>query len=251
MNPRQILEKEFLTRRQRNPHYSLRAFSKMLGVPSGRVSQLLTEKRRFTPKLGAKIVKSLNYDPRQAQDFLRAIGETRKPGIAEVPPASSLDMEKYETIADPVHFAILSLLETENFAGTAAAVAARLSISTVEARRALRRLITVELVKAEGDAFRLAGKPGLATSQDISSAAIRRAHRQHLAENAAALEEVAVELRDISSITMAVDPARLPEAKKRIQDFRRSLSAFLEGGVKREVYRIDIQLVPLTGRGKQ
>jgi hypothetical protein len=53
-------------------------------------------------------------------------------------------------------------------------------------------------------------------------------------------------------MTMAIDPKKLPQAKERIRDFRRGLSEFLESGNRSEVYRINIQLMPVTKkRGKQ
>ena len=60
-----------------------------------------------------------------------------------------------------------------------------------------------------------------------------------------------MELRDFTSMTMAIDPEKLTEAKKKIREFRRGLSEFLEAGKKEEVYRLNIQLVPVTKRGKK
>ena len=51
---------------------------------------------------------------------------------------------------------------------------------------------------------------------------------------------------DITGITMAIDSKKLKEAKKRITNFRRSLAEFLESGTRDSVYRLNLQLFPLS-----
>ena len=160
-------------------------------------------------------------------------------------------MDQFEAIADPVHFSILSLLETKGFSGLPKDIAAQLNLDIVEARAAAERLVRLGLLRFDARGrLRLAKSPGLTTSHDVRSAALRRAHRKVLEESIAALEDVPVELRDITSITMAIDPAKLPEAKERLRELRRSLSDFLETGNRTEVYRLNVQLVPVTRKIK-
>lgn len=250
-NPKNWLEEEYLRRKRVNPAYSLRAFARLLDLPSGRLSQLLSEKRRLTPALGKKIALRLSYDPERAGHFLETIHQSRKSHTPVAARSSGryapLDMDQFQSIADPLHFSILSLLELDEFDGSLREAAKRLGISPVEARAAVERLERLGLLES-APKLRLTRSPGLTTSHDVQSAALRHAHRKVLEEAAASLDEVAVELRDLTSITMAIDPARLPEAKKRLRELRRSLSEFLEGGKKQEVYRLNIQLVPVTRR---
>ena len=59
MDLRATLERELESRRRRNPRYSLRAFARALGTNHGTLSQILSSKRRLTPRsirrLGARI----------------------------------------------------------------------------------------------------------------------------------------------------------------------------------------------------
>jgi uncharacterized protein (TIGR02147 family) len=249
------LEAEYLRRRRKNDAYSLRAFARLLDIPSGRVSQLLARKRNFTPKLGAKIARQLGYDPQLTQKFLGTIDSQRRQGRAPVTPArdlAPLPMDQFEAIADPLHFSILSLLETKNFSGELRDVALDLGVDVVEARAALDRLARLGLVAVDAKGrHKLAKSPGLTTTHDVQNAALRRSHRRVLEESIAALEEIPVELRDITSITMAIDPARLPEAKEKLRALRRNLSDFLETGARTAVYRLNVQLVPVTKRNKK
>ena len=45
---------------------------------------------------------------------------------------------------------------------------------------------------------------------------------------------------------MAISTAKLSEARKLIMDFRRKLCAFLEDGQRDAVYRLNVQLFPLS-----
>jgi len=248
--PKHWLETEYLQRKKKKSSYSLRAFSRLLDLPSGRVSQLLSEKRSLTPSLGKKVALRLGFDPVKTHRFLSSIESSRK-NRRKLPVShgvyAPLDMDQFQSIADPVHFSILSLIETRGFSGTLKEISQRLNLDSVETRAAVDRLQRLGLVETEPK-IRLAKKPGLTTSHDVQSSALRVAHKKVLEEAMTSLEDISVELRDITSITMAVDPAKLAEAKKRLREFRRSLSEFMETGPQTEVYRLNIQLVPVTKR---
>ncbi len=243
-----MLESEYLARRQRNAAYSLRAFAKFLDLPSGRLSQLLSKKRRFTPKIGKKIASRLNFDPWKTEQLLRSIEALRKgSSLAPTVPYSPIAMDQFQTIADPVHFSVLSLLELDNFQGKPTAVAEKLAISVVEARGVLARLQRVGLVQIDkSGAYSLTAQEARATTTDISFAALRECHKRLLRDSIDLIDTVPIELRDVTSITMAIDSKKLAEAKKKIRDFRRSMAEFLESGKKKEVYRMNIQLLPVT-----
>ncbi len=60
------------------------------------------------------------------------------------------------------------------------------------------------------------------------------------------LDDVPVEFRDFSSMTIAVDPEKLPEAKAVIREFRQKMASLLRDGNKTEVFQFALQLYPLT-----
>jgi len=63
------LRQEYVKRRTRNPSYSLRAFSRALHIPSGRISELFARKRTLTPALATRIARELSLSNEQQQDF--------------------------------------------------------------------------------------------------------------------------------------------------------------------------------------
>jgi uncharacterized protein (TIGR02147 family) len=106
------------------------------------------------------------------------------------------------------------------------------------------------LVVQQGDAWLDTGK-NLTTPSSVPSAALRGAHRQYMVKAIDSLEKDPIDLRDMSGITMAISSKKIPEARKLIQDFRRRLCAFLEDGDKDAVYRLNVQLFPLSSAETQ
>lgn len=263
LSPRIQLQEEFNRRKARNRHYSLRAFARALDLPPGRLSEILSDKRPMTLELGEKISASLGFSPEIRKHFLEKVRQTRRErsswkkieqGSAEAPDPAQSDFEQlsedsFQVLADWYHFAIFVLIETDDFDPSLLWIAKRLDISTIEARSAIERLDRIGLIEEKRGSW-VTTRKNLTTSHEVSSSALKHSHRQDLERAISSLEEVPIELRDITSVTMAIDPARLPEAKKMIAAFRRKLCRYLESGKKKEVYNLNVQLVPISQRQK-
>ncbi|MBO9668301.1 MAG: DUF4423 domain-containing protein [Bdellovibrio sp.] len=102
----------------------------------------------------------------------------------------------------------------------------------------------------EATQWKLTGN-NMSTPRNIPSAKIREGHRQFILRAADALEAHSVDQRDITGITMAINRKKFAEAKGLIEDFRRRLSTFLETGPRDSVYRLNVQLFPLTQENKK
>jgi len=84
-------------------------------------------------------------------------------------------------------------------------------------------------------------------ANDYTHAAFRRLQRQVLEKALDALEEIPYKKRDQTSLTMAIDSKKVPQAREKIKKFRRSLCEFLRGTNSfDEVYQMSISLYPLT-----
>ena len=229
----------------------------MLGLPPGRMSEILANKRPLTPNIGRTVADRLGLDPTARTQFLATIqkekASRKKPTLGTPAPANDkidknyqqLSVDAFHVISDWYHFAILSLVETDDFRSEPKWIAKRLGISVIEVRTALERLLRLELLEQKNKTIKRTAK-NLTTTQDVQSSAIRHSHRQVLEKAVASLEEVAVADRDITSISMAMDPKKLPIAKEMIRQFRRTLCSFLESDKKEEIYYLTVQLFPVT-----
>jgi uncharacterized protein (TIGR02147 family) len=255
------LRAELARRQAGNAHYSLRSFARTLGIPSGRLSELLLHKRYLTPRLGRQIAERLKYPVRERTRFLAAI-ERQQAAVKRLRRVTSLEeksdvyqplsFDAFHAVADWPHFAILSLVKTSDFRSDPEWIARRLGLEAGEVRETIARLKRLGLLR-ETDGRLRRTRERLTNTQDISSTALKRSHRQSLEQVVRALDEVSLEDRDITSVTAAIDVSKIPLAKTLIKNFRRTLSDLLEDGERTEVYNLNISLVPVTRvrRGKR
>jgi predicted transcriptional regulator len=242
------LQKTFAERARKNPQYSLRAFARALDIDSSTLSALLRRKRPLTAKTARKLIASLDIkDPAEIQSLLLGTLEAEA-GISQ-PAYDEMALEAAEAISSWEHYAILALLEIGGFTTTTRSVAARLNLPQAVAMECLQRLAKLGLVAQQGDSWKLTAK-NLASPANVPSAAIREALRQYMEKAMVSLEKDPISVRDMTGTTIAIDPDKLPAARKLIREFRHKLSAFLEDGHKRSVYRLNVQLFPLTQEEK-
>lgn len=251
-SPLQVLSSEFIRRRSKNPLYSLRRFAEHLGIPSGRLSEILNGKRALSYKQALKIASSLNMRPAETSALLECLGNSDKnPKKVSVPQSELvLQEEIFTLITEWYHYAILSLIRTDDFDPRPKVIARRLGISSIEASTALRRLENLNLIQKQKGSWQRTYEP-ITTSWDIPSSALRKAHEQDLQQAITALYEVPAKEREISSFTFPSSPSMVPKAKKQIRNFLKKLSKQMESGKCTEVYNLNIQLIPVTRRKRK
>lgn len=91
----------------------------------------------------------------------------------------------------------------------------------------------------------------LTANYGAPNSALRKLARQLLQKAIDSLESQSMDERDVTHVTMAIDPSRLPEAKKMIAKFRRDLCAFLEQGRRTEVYAFSPALFRISKKQKK
>ena len=246
-----LLSRKLTEARFKNTSYSLRAFSRKLGLSSSAVSEILNGKRMISAKLADRIVTRLSLDPEEAGKVIALFSQKRKATLpkGDLKKAYRLSVDEFHAISDWYHFAILSLLETTGAKTDPAWIAKRLKLGVREATGALNRLESLGMLKREKGKLVLTGKSFHSTDH-VANLALRKTHAQNLELAKKSLEVDDLDARDFTAMTMAIDPAKLPEAKNLIREFRNRLAAFLEQDVKLEVYKLCIQLIPLS-RGEK
>jgi len=259
----EIINEEFGARVESNPSYSMRAFARDLEISPSRLSEILNERGGMSSKMAEKIAKQLGLISEEV-GYFKALVE-RKHGRSEKikknaityiqnkylsNEVKSLSHETFKVISDWYHFAILSVLELDAYDVTPSFISQQLGIEIELVEIALKRLENLELI-SKGDGNYKINQIKLSTTHEINSFALRKSHKQSLKQAINALDIVPLEKRDITSMTMAIDVKKLPEAKERIKKFRREMSEFLESGSKNSVYNINIQLVPVNIQGEE
>jgi plasmid maintenance system antidote protein VapI len=240
---RLFLQSELVRRCEANEKYSLRAYARSLRIAPSALSAILNGKRPVTHKMKLRLGLSLGLSPQDLGHFQesKTQGHTLK--------FQQLALDTYAVISDWYHYAILELTHLKNFRTDPKWIAKSLGITTSEVNIAVERLQRVGLLKIENDSWLDTTPDGHATNiqGDLTSAASRKLQRQILEKSIRALDDIPIAKRDHTSMTMAINPEDLPEAKEKITRFRRELCAFFEKrGRPTQVYQLAVSLYPVT-----
>ena len=247
---RSWLSAEFSKKRENNPSFSLRAFAKFLNISPAALSQVLSGKREFSKKNILKIAQKFSLSPIETKELLKSAKQKEFNDDDESPmELIRLENDRFRVISDWYHIAILSLAKLKDNRSDPQWVADQLSISVLEARDALHRLKRLKFItEKNGKLQRLLEKP-LSVITPTPSSAIRKYHKQNLALAQKAIDEVSMEERELSAITMAIDLKKLDQARILITKFKRKLARFLEAGKQQRVYTLSVQLFPVSKGG--
>lgn len=164
-----------------------------------------------------------------------------------------VDPTVFSYVARWYHFVIKQLIATPGFQEDAEWIRQKLrrKVRLSEVREAIAVLEKLGFVERTAAGKLTAVKKHTATTTDIPSTAIRSHHRQMLARAADALEEQSVHEREMTSVTLQFEASDLPEAKKRIREFRDAFNKDFSSSNAQGVWQINIQFFEHTKRGKR
>lgn len=235
-----ILQLELSRRCRVNPRYSLRAFARTLGVSPANLSLVLSRKRPPSTKTLELMLNRLELEPLQ-RDLIAQSPFLRDPDFSE-----NVDFEDVERVAHWISYAILSLIKTKGFKPDARWVAQRLGVTVHEIKAHLSALESVGMLEITSQGWKRKNE-GIRLNNQISTTVSRSFQRQLITKALESMENDPTELRDLSSITIALSTDKIKQAKEEIRKFRlRMAELFEEPGKATEVYSLSVQLAPLT-----
>lgn len=249
-----FLMSEFSRRVRMNPRYSLRAFSRALGMAPGALSEILRQRRLLSLKAATKVAKALGLNDLEAKrlfeladiDRRKSLGETQfPPAVPVAATQKKLDEDTFHLVSEWYHFAILNLIDCEGFQWKAAHIAKRLGISPAEAQLSMNLLLRLGLVKQKGGQMK-GCEDYILSPSGIPSSAIRAYHRKMLEKAIQALDFQSLDEREMAGAGFALDPRHLPRIKREINEFQDQLIAKYSKGKKQEVYFLELALFRIT-----
>lgn len=260
-----FLEHELARRCEKNPRYSLRSFARALGLNPASLSRVLTGKRPLAWKAAQRLLKVLDLSPAEERSFLLSVVEESKSRKlqrlpsdlkqhlkGEVPQGMEVSFETFKTISDWEHYAIRQLTCVKGFRPQAKWIAGQLGITETQSKLAVERLLRVGLLKKENGTFKKTDDDLIVESPNLTSSALKKHQKQLLQKAADSIENDPIDTRSMSSLTLAIDPAKLPLAKKMISDFEALLGEALSEGERNQVYQMQISFFPLQkSRGEK
>jgi transcriptional regulator with XRE-family HTH domain len=245
------LEDELNRRRGRNPRYSVRAFAKSLGIHSSTLTRLMSGKRKPTSRLADRILSRLKLDPTVKSSILLSFYDSpRELSLLEsrygrIPEAVATLLDGWE------HYAILALLESQEGFRSSARMSRYLKIPKCRVEAIIRLCAERGLVQNVRGRWMLRQRE--LTTEGTPKRALEKPHREYIEKALRALRRLSPE-DHFSGFTLLASKERIPEAVRRIHDFRRSLAQFLatDSGSARparsrseELIRLNVQLFSL------
>lgn len=243
-NLQQYLQQELKARQAKNSRYSLRRFARDLGIDPTALSRILTGQRAASLLTARRILSRLRLSASTREALLRSLIAPETEGIPLDSDYTEITPEQAERLNDWAYSAILELLRSPRARMNAASIAAYLGKSVSDVESMLKTLIELGLLRQSEKGLHTVHER-TTTPFRAGSPALARAMGGYIDRAKEALEHHPANSHDISGATLMVARERLPEANRRIREFRRSLARYLgaEGG--QELYRINIQLFSL------
>lgn len=241
----QLLADELKNRKQRNPQYSLRAFAAALSVSPAQLSQILSGKRHLTIKCIQKIANNLALSPSEQDHYIKN-WSMKKTHFEKEPSAQRerrlMKDDEFKVISEWFHFAILSLAQLNGAMINFEWISERLGISVTQAKESVQRLQRMNILGPGPELKRIA--PPLSVVSDIPSQAIRSYHQKVIVKALEQLENIPVERRDFSAITMPILVKNMTRYRQLIEKFQDDLLELSSSDSGQEVYIFSCQLVP-------
>lgn len=239
-----LLIEQLNKRKARNSSYSLRAFSRDLGIGLGSLSEALSGKRELSKKNLLKVFQNLDISVEDREALLSK--NTSKKVLKTPEELHELMMEdQFKLISDWYYMAILNLAKIKSNKASEQWVSERLGIETYQAQDALHRLQRLGLLKIDKNKLVRTVKP-ITTTQDLPSSAIKKHHTQNLHRAEIALHEVDIHLREFGSVVVPTNIKNISKVKDLLLKTRKKAALLLEDQDATEVYTLSFQLFPLT-----
>jgi uncharacterized protein (TIGR02147 family) len=255
-----ILKSAYDRLKRQNPKFSIRAAATKVGVSHVFMLKLLKGTASVPEKKLPILIKVFTLDE-LAQAELRealvfdAISETLDafPGLRNKKRLAAETFEEYPSkhfsvLDNWYDLAILDLLTCTNAPSTSLGMAKTLGLTSAEVEASLEKSAKLGLAQYEfGKWTKTTSKIRFPTvgANDIT----RRYYEQILERTKSELRKTDPEdfaRRSVTNLSVAVDPDRVQEAKKHLQQAIYEIAQELATGTPREVYQFTVCLVPVT-----
>lgn len=146
------------------------------------------------------------------------------------------------------HSAIHALLSIYEFKGGYKKLASILTpcITAKQAQESIRLLTKIGMIKCEDDGVYRPTDFFVTSGERWQTVAIHNFQKETINLSSQSLDLHPKEVRDISTVTVALSMKDLPEIRERIRQFRKSILSLDSGNQPDTVFQINIQVFPVT-----
>lgn len=236
------LRAQLLRAQNQNKSYSLRSFSQKLGVAPGTISQIINGKRRISIALALRILSRLDLDVTTKAKLMNS-DSTHEDRLSP----HRLVEDQFSLVAEWYHYAILSLMLTQGFKSNPGWISKRLGISENQANSAINRMKQLGILSSNKNGVLKFNHNKLTTTDNVSSAALKKAHTEGFKLAERSLQVHSVKQRDFTFTVVPTNPRQIELAKLYLRNAQQEACRILmDTPDKTEVYRLSFSLFPLT-----
>jgi len=262
---RAYLKAVLVERIRRNPNYSLRSFSKGIGVSPSMLSEVMRGEKRLSFDKATVIASRLELSLEEEQFFLSMVQLentqdtkqqekilARMRALSPNKELRDLSIDHFHAVADWVCVAGLALLDGHPKGLTALDIGSRLGITQFEAAQAMERWVHLDFLEVSNGVYRRTSGEHLVMRSPAPNGALRRLHQSMLEKAIESLETQSNQEKFVGSETIAIDPARLDEVSEIIEEaVKKVLKIAKPSRTKTEVYHLGFQFFRVTKKGKK
>ena len=241
LNVSTLLGDKLKEKKKSNPSFSIRAWSKSLGLSShGSLGQILAGNRGLPKKYLPAVIKSLNLSKREAKyleilvDLEKAKSQEEKDyfyhQLKQARPVKRdvhiMEIENYKFFENPLHSIIRTLMDRPDFDSTPEWIKKNICFETsiTEINEVIERLINVGGVREENGGL-IKEKKAIRNQADIPSSGVQEFHRKMRLLASEQIKKQTVEQREYNSFSFNIKKDKVNEAKLRLREM---MNEFIE-----------------------
>lgn len=225
-----MLSAELEKRMGKNNQYSLRAFSRDLGLDSSHLSAILKGKKGIDPSRALKVSTALKLNEVESRYFQLAIerdfsrnSKTRK--VAQIKlleqqklvskndtAIRTLTMDQYQQVSEWYSTAILEYLRRPGANQSLSVLAKVFSVTPHQVKETLNRLERLEFIQKKKNRYQVL-VDRISSPHGIPSEALRSFHSKMILKAEQSVHFQSLDQRHIRSTTLVIKKEQLPELK--------------------------------------
>ncbi len=253
----------YAAKKTESAKFSFRFFARKAGFSSSNFLKLVMDgDRNLGPTAIERVAAALKLDKDEGAFFADLVAMNQAQTVSErnrafervaanrrFRAARKLDGPLFEYLTRWYYPVIRELAAREDFVEDPAWIASQLlpAIEAREARAALKTLEKLGLLVRDAEGRLVRGEASLTTGHEVRHVVVPAYHLQMIERAAKAVETVEPDHRDVSSLTVCIRGATLPDLKAKIRRFREEMLDRCDSDPSPErVYQLCIQLFPLS-----
>jgi uncharacterized protein (TIGR02147 family) len=260
---RHILRGELESRIKTNPQFSMRAFSRDLGLSPSLCSMVLAGRRNLSYAKCVHIAQALKFNVGRTQEFLslylleKSKNEKERASLVKsLKPKQAAfflqELHEFEIISEWFHFAIVEWLGIPGASQNPSTIAKKLGLKALQVKLSLVKLESLGLIKRVGGVFVKTHK-NFRVHSDTSNRAIQSHHKQILKLAELKLTALDPGERDFASLTFSGSADQMEKVKTQSRLFRKKVMKILSDSSpnNKEVFVVATQVFRVTKKERE